>query len=173
MEQTEIPKKYQSLRLLAQKIGIPDTTVIQVKDVVIANWVRLKCQYGCGSYGKKLTCPPYSPTPDQTRKILSPYQWAILIHGDQNTEMRRLGAEFEREAFLAGYYKAFVLVCGPCHICEECAFDSGCRFPSQARPAMEACGIDVYSTVRAVGMPVEVVLSSECRQDRYALLLLE
>jgi hypothetical protein len=31
------------------------------------------------------------------------------------------------------------------------------RHPEQARPAMEACGIDVFSTVRKAGLPIEVV----------------
>ncbi len=31
----------------------------------------VKCKYGCGAYGTRLTCPPYSPTPDETRRMLS------------------------------------------------------------------------------------------------------
>ena len=59
--------------------GIPVVETIDPKSIHVANWVRLKCQYGCGGFGKFLTCPPYSPTPEETRKILSEYSTAILL----------------------------------------------------------------------------------------------
>ena len=39
--------------------------------------------------------------------------------------MRRTVAALEREAFLAGFYKAFGFACGPCGLCEECAVREG------------------------------------------------
>ena len=55
---------------MAKEMGVTLAKVISPQTVVTAEWVRFKCQYGCGGYGKRLTCPPYSPTPDETRKIL-------------------------------------------------------------------------------------------------------
>ena len=52
---------------------------INPSEVVVANWVRLKCKYGCPSYAKKLSCPPYSPEPEETRKVLDEYSKAYLI----------------------------------------------------------------------------------------------
>ena len=82
-------------------------------------------------------------------------------------------AELEREAFLSGFYKAFALGAGPCYLCEDCELEEGCIHPHRARPAMEACGIDVYKTVREADFPIEVVKNRDCSQNYYGLLLLE
>jgi predicted metal-binding protein len=58
------------------------TAVKQIKpaSVVTAPWVRLKCQFGCDSYNSNYCCPPYTPTPEETRKILDSYRRALLFH---------------------------------------------------------------------------------------------
>jgi hypothetical protein len=38
---------------------------------------------------------------------------------------------------------------------------------------MEACGIDVYTTVRANGFPIEVVKTQTCKANYYGLVLIE
>jgi len=43
----------------------------------------------------------------------------------------------------------------------------------QARPSMEACGIDVYATVRANSYPIEVVKDYSDDADYYGLVLIE
>jgi predicted metal-binding protein len=105
--------------------------------------------------------------------MLDEYRRAILIHCDAVTEVRPLIAKLERTAFLGGFYKAFGFACGPCDLCPTCAFEKGCRHADQARPAMEACGIDVFRTAREAGFPIEVVTSRSCKQNYYGLLLLE
>ena len=146
---------------------------VSPEKVFTAAWVRWKCQYGCGGYGSSLLCPPWSPTPEATRRMLDGYGRGILIHADRTTDVRRIVADLEREAFLGGFYKAFGFACGPCRLCDECEFEDSCRHPDRARPAMEACGIDVYRTARAAGLPIEVAADHDCRTDYYGLLLLE
>ena len=63
----------------ARRFGAAGAKVIGTKDIVVENRVALKCRAGCISYGKKLTCPPYVPTPDEFRKILSEYNSALLV----------------------------------------------------------------------------------------------
>jgi len=63
---------------LAADMGA-EAKLIRVDDIVVRSWTRLKCQYGCGSYGRRLTCPPYTPTPDEFERILQDYKWAILL----------------------------------------------------------------------------------------------
>ncbi len=155
---------------IAIELGAREAKAIKAEDVVVADWVRLKCQYGCDGYGKSLTCPPYSPTPDQTRRILSCYKYAILVHFPQDSDIHRAMAKLEREAFLLGYYAAFAMVAGPCTLCDECSLDY-CRHPELARPSMEACGIDVYSTVRRAGFNIHVLRSRDEKPTYYALLL--
>ncbi len=63
----------------ARELGAADAKVIPAADVIVENRVPLKCRAGCIGYGKKLTCPPYVPTPDEFRKILSEYRYALLV----------------------------------------------------------------------------------------------
>ena len=134
--------------------GAKDAVVISPRKMVTAAWVRLRCQYGCSEYGQCLTCPPYSPTPEMTRKVLDEYQTAILLHGKEGRALRKIACALELEIFLAGYYKAFAFPCGPCWMCKTCGAVrrrggvAECKHPDLARPSMEAAGIDVYATAR-------------------------
>ena len=64
----------------ALEMGIDEAKVIDPGSVATAEWVRMKCQFGCPNFGKGLCCPPYSPPPDITRKVIDSYQKAILLH---------------------------------------------------------------------------------------------
>jgi predicted metal-binding protein len=164
----------------ARRMGALDAVVISPKQVFTATWVRLRCQYGCPAYGQCLTCPPHSPTPETTAKMLGEYHAAILLHGSVWKQMRQIAQALERQAFLAGYYKAFALLCGPCDHCKTCVVEQrkterpvACKHTDLARPAMEAAGIDVFATARAAGLPINVVRTEEDRPDYYTLVLVE
>lgn len=158
----------------ARKLGAQDAKLISAESIVAVSWVRIKCQYGCGGYGQCLTCPPYSPTPEETAKVLKGYRTAVLIHGDDHTDVTTIAATLEREAFLDGYYKAFAMGSGPCRLCSECNLaDEECAHPQEARPSMEACGIDVYQTARKNGFPIEVVKDESCEQNYFGVVLIE
>jgi predicted metal-binding protein len=145
---------------------------VRASSVATAAWVRLKCQFGCGGYGEHLTCPPHSPKPEQTAAVLACYTRCILVHGDEWTDMQEIVSALEREIFLDGYHKAFGMGSGPCSACASCP-ERGCRHPERARPAMEACGIDVYATARANGYPIEVLRSTGCAGNYYGLVLID
>ena len=155
----------------AKEMGARNAKVIPPKTVVTAEWVRMKCQFGCRGYGKRLTCPPNSPAPDRTRRMLDEYSHALLIHVDDDTEVHELVTTLEREAFFDGHFRAFGLGAGPCDLCDKCG--KRCKHPSQARPSMESCGIDVFSTARAHGFPIEVLTDRDCDHDYYGLVLIE
>lgn len=158
----------------AVNLGAREAKEISVDTIVTAPWVRLKCQYGCGGYGQRLTCPPHSPTPEQTASVLNDYQVALLVHGDDHTDITRIVARIERQAFLDGYHKAFAMGSGPCRLCDECNLEEeDCRHPSDARPAMEACGIDVFQTARNNGYPIETVRNESSDQNYYGIVLLQ
>jgi len=63
----------------AKELGAADAKVIAASDVIVEDRVALKCRAGCIGYGKKLTCPPHVPTPDQFRKVLAEYHYALLV----------------------------------------------------------------------------------------------
>lgn len=158
----------------ASKLGAQDAKLIAAKTIVTAPWVRIKCQYGCDGYNQCLTCPPYSPTPDETARILKNYQTALLIHGNDHVDVTSIAARIEQEAFLDGYYKALALGSGPCRLCNQCDLENEeCSHSDKARPSMEACGIDVYQTVRNNGFPIEVLTKRNCEQNYYSVVLMK
>lgn len=162
---------------LALKLGAKDVQVIDADEVVVGNWVRMKCQYGCARYGKKLTCPPYTPTPDEFRNVLKGYSSAILLRFEPHTRddfkaPTDVATKLEREAFLMGYHSAFGLGFSTCFYCDECTLE-GCIHPKLARPSMEACGIDVYTTVRNAGFNLNVVKSRDEQANFFGLLLVK
>ncbi|HOX32094.1 MAG TPA: DUF2284 domain-containing protein [Spirochaetales bacterium] len=66
-----------------------------------------------------------------------------------------LMTSLEREALGLGYSFALALAGGTCALCEECAAlvpGAACRHPFEARPSMEAVGIDVAATAKAAGV---------------------
>ena len=161
-------------RLAESKPGVLGAKIVSPADVVTAAWVRLKCQYGCGGYGQCLVCPPYTPTPEQMRRVLDCYRRAILIHLEPDAELKAVVVELEREIFLQGAWKAFGLGAGPCQMCKSCVLEAGkCRHPHEARPAMEACGIDVYSTAKRAGFEIEVVRTMDQCPDYFGLVLVD
>jgi predicted metal-binding protein len=155
----------------AKDLGAKETKIIPASSIVTAQWVRLKCQFGCDGYGHRLTCPPFSPTPEQTRRMLKEYTHVLLIHGDAHTDIRTIVAALEREIFLDGFYKAFAMGAGPCYLCPKCG--KFCKHPETARPSMEASGIDVYATARGNGFPLDVAKTRACPENYYGIVLLE
>jgi predicted metal-binding protein len=164
--------QYKSFLKRAVELGAIEAKVIEPSSVVTADWVRLKCQFGCDGYCSSLCCPPRSPTPEQTRRTLDGYTATILAHFGASGKVTRSMAALEREVFLQGYHKALALGAGPCNLCKSCPED-GCKHPDKARPSMEACGIDVFSTARNNGYPIEVVVDESSEQNYYGLLLVE
>jgi predicted metal-binding protein len=135
-------------------------------------------------YGKGYCCPPDTPTAEETQAVVDCYTRCILLHieapksDEQNKiigDFVKMCVELELEVFKDGYHKAFVYLAGPCLDCKECGKQTGesCRFPLKARPAMEACGIDVYQTARNNGLPIQTLKTPKETQNKYCLLLVE
>ena len=160
------------------ELGVDGTRVIDPRSVVTAEWVRMKCQYGCPGFGTSLCCPPHTPTPDITRRVMDSYQKAILLHRKLLKEERakpfnETVVNVEVKIFLDGYYKAWSMGSGPCRLCKECGMTTPCKHGLEARPSMEACGIDVFKTARDNGFPVEVVKTHQEERNIFGLILVE
>ena len=157
-----------------RKSNVKDARIIPPCDVVTAAWVRLKCQFGCSGYGQCLVCPPYTPLPQQMREVLDAYHRAVLIHFSPEAQIKAVVADLEREFFLRGAWKAFGLGAGPCYFCKECNLkEQLCQYPERARPSMEACGIDVFSTAKKADFPIEVVRTTRQCPNFYGLILID
>lgn len=163
------------LRKRAVELGAKKAKIIPASTIKTAPWVRYKCRFGCDGYGYCLTCPPNSPTAKKTQRIIDSYSKAILVNAPSGwkSDVSSVVLKLEREAFLAGYYKAFAMGAGPCRLCRACALEKGCRHTDKARPSMEACGIDVFSTVRKNGFTINTVLSHQDKASYFGLVLVE
>ncbi|WP_166503999.1 DUF2284 domain-containing protein [Carboxydothermus islandicus] len=165
-------KNYLELCQIAKDLGAEDAKIISTEQVVTAPWVTLKCRYGCDSYNATHCCPPRTPSYKETREILNSYHYGVLIMTNSLPRTTPLVVKIEREIFLRGFYKAFGLGAGPCKLCTECNLER-CRHPLEARPSMEACGIDVYATARAAGFNLEVLRDKEEQETCFGLILIE
>jgi len=173
--------KYNKYIKAIKQTGATHIKLIDAKKVVVGNWVRLKCQFGCDAYGTRLTCPPYSPTPEYTRQMLKEYKIGIFFtckyprvkERKKRRSIRRILAVLEREIFLDGYYKTFAMGAGPCNLCPSCDVKNSCLHTEQARPSLEACGIDVYKTAHNAGVPLNVVKSYKETPTYCCLILVE
>jgi predicted metal-binding protein len=187
------------LEKMAKDSGASAFVRIEPSKVVTAHWVRQRCQFGCKHYGERLTCPPYSPTPEDTRKVLDEFKTAYLIKYDGflgldtyppesltkavkkvSLKVCDVGFDMERHAFLAGYYKALLYGAHRCYRCDVCALEEGktkCKFPVQARPSMESAGIDVFATAKNAGIEMHVLTDKKVvapeMMPTFMLLLLE
>jgi predicted metal-binding protein len=97
----------------ALEMGVDGAKRIDPRSVVTAEWVRMKCQFGCPGFGMSLCCPPRTPTPEVTRKVIDSYQKAILLHrrlekGERSKLLNESMVRLEIEIFLDGYYKAWL-----------------------------------------------------------------
>jgi predicted metal-binding protein len=162
----------------AMELGASDAKAIKASDVEVKDWVFYKCKFGCDGFGQTLTCPPHSPSPEAFRKVLSGYEWAVLLKFDgfdiyhQDRKLHDVIADLEREVFLAGFFSAYGLACGPCPYCTECNMEH-CTHADRARPSMEASGIDVYTTARKAGFSIHVVKTEDDKPTYFSLLLVQ
>ena len=159
----------------ALSMGAASATKFTIADIVFDERVILKCLFGCKSYGKNHTCP-YKKSPlglDEYERILKKYSWGIIIGCGNKHDSQRISYEIERKCFLDGYYFAFSL--SDCGLCELCALEtsSSCRFPEKARPAFHSVGIDVFKTVRQLGLPIDVLINESDPQHWYSAVFIE
>ncbi len=75
-----------------------------------------------------------------------------VVMDDVTKRLRNLIASIEREAFSRGYYLSIGLGSGTCLLCETCELKYPCKHPWEARPSMEAMGIDITRTMRNAGL---------------------
>ncbi len=173
------------IETLVHQHGYDDFKWFDPKTMVVSQWVRLKCEFGCPSYGKIASCPPNTPSVDECKRFFSEYTKAIVLHFQKvapEKEVRRAWSaktnvnlsKLERDIFLAGYPKAFLLFMDSCEICAECVPErKGCKEIKLSRPSPEGMAVDVFSTVRQIGYPIEVLTDPLNPMDRYAFLMVE
>jgi predicted metal-binding protein len=173
------------LERLFLKQRFDDFKWINPQDIIVSQWVRIKCMFGCQEYGRNACCPPNTPPLDECRNFFREYSEGVVFHFAKKVakpEERHEWAKgvnesllrLEREVFLAGNPKAFLLFMDSCSLCKECAEErKQCRNKKSARPSPEAMAVDVFSTVRQLGYPIQVLHDYSETMNRYAFLLVK
>ncbi len=93
----------------ALELGAEKAKSIDPATVVVEEWVRWKCQYGCPLYDKDGFHPPCAPDAESTRKVLKEYSKAILLNGPKGKTLTEVAVRLEGEAYHMGYYKSFAM----------------------------------------------------------------
>ena len=89
-------------------------------------------------------------------------------------EMTNKLLDIEREVFLSGYQKAFLLNQTCCSLCKDCSgIRINCKDKTKSRPSPESFAIDVYQTVRNAGLDINVIAENPSEIHRFAILLVE
>jgi predicted metal-binding protein len=176
----------QRLKEAGKNYGLESIYPFAAEDILVAEWVNLKCLYGCSRYNRSWCCPPATPGPDKVRQILAEYSQAILLQSShylpnfyrednrKRSSMVRCWkgtVSLERVLFLEGYHKAFSLVGESCALCKKCAYPNNCRFPQEKRPSLESFSIDVVGTLHRLGIQPQVANDLSEPFTYYAIIL--
>lgn len=171
-----------------KEYGLGAIFPFSVDKIVVAEWVNLKCCYGCNKYDTNWCCPPATPGIEKVRNVLEEYSTALLLVGSQtcpdfyrNNSRKRSNQvrywkgtlSLERLLFLEGYYKAFSLVGETCALCKECTYPEPCRFPQEKRPCVESFYIDVIGTLQNLGTTTKVATHRSESFGYYGIILVE
>ncbi|MFX0182576.1 MAG: DUF2284 domain-containing protein [Candidatus Hodarchaeota archaeon] len=177
--------KRKDLEEIFLKSEFSDFKWIDPAEIVVSHWVRMKCIYGCPAYGQKASCPPNNPSVSDCEKFFHEYKEAVVFHFEKQFEdpedrhewtktINLKLIDLEKEVFLAGNVKAFLLVMDSCEICHDCTkVRADCKHPKLSRPTPEGMAIDVYTTVRQVDYPIQVLKDYSEKMNRYAFLMIE
>lgn len=168
--------KFQKYVDLALSMGAPDCVEFRIDQIVFDPRTLLKCMYGCSDWGRNHTCPsrPGNPSMAELKDMFSRYQGGVIVHAHDKRLSQKISYEIERRAFVDGYYFAFSL--SDCALCNECAAVKceDCRHVRMARPAFHSVGIDVFKTVRGLGLPISTLFDPDAEeQNWYSAVFIE
>lgn len=176
--------KRNQIEHLIQEQGFENYKWINPQKIIVSQWVRVKCQFGCSDYGLG-TCPPNTPTVEECKLFFQEYSNGLIIKltkwadkdsypSDWSHEITQKLLELERQIFLSGHPKTFLLNQTCCSLCVECPGTRlDCKDKKHSRPSPESFAVDVYQTVHNMGMGLEVVSDNPALMNRIAILLID
>jgi len=101
--------KIEALLKRSLDLGAEKAKIIDTGSVVVEEWVRWKCLYGCAFHGKDAYHPPCAPDADSTKKVMKEFSKAILMTGEKGKALTEVAVRLEGEAYHMGFYKAFAM----------------------------------------------------------------
>ncbi len=139
--------------LLFKEGAVAKANIISREEIVICGMdvVReiLKC------YSDAILIKVDIPTGDLRMQSGEPEPEYVDAARDARNKLHEIVCHLESQCIEKGHHFAAGFIGGPCPLCDTCVgAKSGlpCRHPFKARPAMEAMGIDVMSTVEKAGL---------------------
>jgi len=159
---------------IAYSRGAKSVVAVTPDEIVFDGRTILKCMYGCNDWGKGCTCPSRAGFPPlkELKKLLKTYKTVLIIHSNDKKTAQNASLAIENEAYLDGDVLAFSM--SDCALCGECAGRDGeaCRNVMMARPAFHSVGIDVFATVKNLGLPLYPLRNESDEQNWYAAVWL-
>jgi predicted metal-binding protein len=159
---------------LARELGMVKAMIISPKEICFDIRAILKCRWGCEDFFQEsIRCQTRDTTFQERVEMINRFHHVLLVHSHDARALSEAVLEIERTAFLDGYYFAFAIRF--CNLCKACTVKEGnpCPTPDRVRPCDQSFGIDVYKTVRNLGLPCEVLQGNEAIQNRYGFVLID
>ena len=171
--------RFVKLQKEAVELGASEAKIIAVDRIPVENEVVEMCKaHLCSGYGKSVNCPPHVMGPGQARKWIEEYERALFFKIDVSPQVLLsedrfetfktvyvITSKLEASALEDGFPLAKALAAGSCkpvfcrdRTCDALLDRGECRYPSLARPSMEALGINVFKLSRDVGWEIYTIL---------------
>lgn len=159
---------------LARSFKTTNVVAVTPDDIVFDSRTLLKCMFGCSDWGKGCTCPSRAGAPSlaEYEAMLRKYKTVLIIHSTDKKIAQKASFEVEKEAYFDGDALAFSM--SDCALCSDCAGrqNEPCRNVKMARPAFHSVGIDLFATMKKLGLPLRALRSTEEQQNWYAAVWL-
>jgi predicted metal-binding protein len=167
-----------TLQQKALAFGASDAKVIPASQIPVEDDIILFCKDPlCDSYGQSIHCPPHAMAPQSMRAVIGNYQKALIFKLELPSEQLldescnlhfkkifRIAAKLEQAALAAGYTESSGYAAGSCkpvfcpsYKCQALRDGTSCRYPAEARPSMEAVGINVFKLYENVGWEIHKI----------------
>ena len=159
---------------LANNLRMTNAKIISPEQIFFDIRAILKCRWGCEDFFQQtIRCDTRDTTYQERVEMIKRYSHILLVQSHDARALSSAVLELERTAFLDGYYFAFAIRF--CNLCKACAVKEGnpCPTPDKVRPCDQSFGIDVYKTVRNLGLPCEVLQSKDTVENRYGFVLID
>ena len=167
------------LQKKAVELGASDAKIIPVDRIPVEDEVVEMCKaHLCKGYGKSANCPPHVMGPGQAREWIEKYETALFFKLDVSPQVLLsedrfetfktvyvIASRLEASAREEGFPLAKGLAAGSCkpvfckgRTCDALMDEGECRYPSLARPSMEAVGINVFKLSKDAGWDIHIIL---------------
>ena len=168
-----------NLQKRAIDLGASDAKIISADRISVEDEVVEMCEaHLCKGYGKSANCPPHAMKPGPAREWIGQYETAlffkidvsphILVSEDRFKTFKNvymIASKLEVSAREEGFPLAKGLAAGSCkpvfckgRSCDALEEGGECRYPSLARPSMEAVGINVFKLSKDAGWDIHLIL---------------